>query len=74
MCSFYFCRQVVLAADVSRSFETDTYPLEDEGAMYLKGLSLEGAMWDTEKNGLREANMRCGSKAPLGLVQRHKFC
>ena len=48
----------MLAADISHSFDEDSFPMRDEGAIYVRGLTLEGAVWDTKKDALREANMK----------------
>ena len=37
-------------ADVSKSYTTDSYEIQDEGGMYLRDVYIQGASWDTENN------------------------
>ena len=41
---------MVFAADISRTYEGDSYEIQDEGGMYLRDLFIQGAGWDVENN------------------------
>ena len=43
-------QQVGFVADVSKSYTTDSYEIQEEGGMYLRDVYIQGASWDTENN------------------------